>query len=82
VGGLNEARASCKLYTNELMQYTQLQNTVDYHLGQSGSTCGLKEFECSNGECILGLKECDGHNDCVDGTDEYPQCGQCQFFLF
>ena len=49
----------------------------NHHLGQSGSTCGLKEFKCDNGECILGRRECDGNSDCADGTDEHPQCGQC-----
>ncbi|XP_072041508.1 CD320 antigen-like [Amphiura filiformis] len=30
----------------------------------------LKMFACSDGMCILGCKQCDGVNDCMDSSDE------------
>lgn len=32
--------------------------------------CGLNEATCSNKECILKTKVCDGQIDCSDGSDE------------
>lgn len=33
------------------------------------------EFRCSDGSCIPRPRECNGHTDCVDGSDEH-HCGE------
>jgi hypothetical protein len=33
-------------------------------------TCGHLEFMCRDGSCLNAEKKCDGHEDCLDGTDE------------
>jgi hypothetical protein len=33
-------------------------------------SCGLNEATCSNKQCILKTKVCDGQIDCLDGSDE------------
>lgn len=37
---------------------------------QLSSSCQQNQFQCDNGECVLGYKLCDGHIDCADGSDE------------
>jgi hypothetical protein len=32
--------------------------------------CADDEFDCGDGVCIYGSWECDGHDDCDDGSDE------------
>ena len=42
----------------------------------SGDPCNLEppckpnEFMCNNGQCIPSHWKCDGHNDCIDYSDE------------
>ncbi|XP_072179347.1 MAM and LDL-receptor class A domain-containing protein 2-like [Diadema setosum] len=36
--------------------------------------CGSWEFQCYNGNCIPDYWQCNGYNDCSDGSDEY-NCG-------
>lgn len=33
-------------------------------------TCGLDQFKCDDGSCILGSRQCNGLRDCTDGSDE------------
>lgn len=40
--------------------------------------CGLNEATCSNKQCILKTKVCDGQIDCSDGSDET----RCSMFKF
>lgn len=40
--------------------------------------CGLNEATCSNKQCILKTKVCDGQIDCSDGSDET----RCSMFNF
>jgi len=41
-------------------------------------SCGLNEATCSNKQCILKTKVCDGQIDCLDGSDET----RCSTFRF
>src|SRR5687768_10278620 len=34
-------------------------------------SCGSNEFDCGQGFCIKSKFQCDGVNDCVEGTDEH-----------
>lgn len=37
--------------------------------------CHQHEFQCqSDGSCVPGNWECDGHPDCADGSDEHHRC--------
>ena len=36
--------------------------------------CLPDQFMCATGECIAAEQECDGVSDCVDESDEGPQC--------
>ncbi|XP_071492675.1 MAM and LDL-receptor class A domain-containing protein 1-like isoform X9 [Diadema antillarum] len=36
--------------------------------------CGSWQFQCNNGYCIPDYWQCNGYNDCSDGSDEY-YCG-------
>ena len=37
--------------------------------------CRRGEFPCTNGVCIQGPWQCDGEQDCDDGSDEEEGCG-------
>ena len=39
--------------------------------------CTPFHFQCNNGHCILPEFECNGVDDCSDGSDEVA-CGQCR----
>jgi hypothetical protein len=34
------------------------------------TTCNVGEFKCNNNHCITKNWQCDGTNDCLDGSDE------------
>ena len=40
------------------------------------SSCGIQQFTCDSGECIIGYRECDDLEDCTDGSDEHASCGK------
>lgn len=53
----------------------QSENTVGTLRPPTG--CALGEFQCRDGsQCVAQTKRCDRHYDCVDGSDEYPDCGE------
>ena len=39
------------------------------------ASCRNGAFRCSNGQCILSSHQCDGNQDCIDGSDE-TGCGK------
>ena len=46
------------------------------------SKCEVFEKTCDNGTCIGQWLLCNGKNDCLDGSDEYPSlCGGKNMFL-
>ena len=41
------------------------------------SSCDDSAFKCRNGACVMKRWQCDGDNDCGDGSDEDPElCGK------
>lgn len=32
--------------------------------------CGLDQFRCDDGSCVLASRHCNGLRDCGDGSDE------------
>lgn len=42
--------------------------------------CAINEATCSNKQCILKSKVCDGQIDCSDGSDE-TRCSMFKFKL-
>lgn len=40
------------------------------------NTCDDSEFMCQNRQCIPKHFVCDHDNDCGDGSDESPECGE------
>ncbi|XP_025406310.1 uncharacterized protein LOC112680434 isoform X2 [Sipha flava] len=49
---------------------TILEPNKDWNYYEMDSALCLGKFICDNGNCIDKLKECDGHNDCGDRSDE------------
>ncbi|XP_078700797.1 scavenger receptor cysteine-rich domain-containing protein DMBT1-like [Branchiostoma floridae x Branchiostoma belcheri] len=41
------------------------------------STCGQDMYQCHNGRCIFRDWECNGYDDCSDGSDELPLNSNC-----
>lgn len=33
-------------------------------------TCSLNEYVCASGGCVSASLRCDGHDNCLDGSDE------------
>lgn len=51
------------------------------HVGPAATrTCSSDEFLCDEGKCIPSNFVCDGINDCTDGSDEPPSCGELSVF--
>ncbi|XP_055839548.1 uncharacterized protein LOC129907393 [Episyrphus balteatus] len=44
------------------------------HIQSRNFTCGRFEFPCHSGECIAVYNACNGIPQCVDGSDEGPEC--------
>lgn len=47
-------------------------------------TCGLDQFRCDDGTCILGSRQCNVLRDCADGSDELncKNGTSCEVFIF
>ena len=45
------------------------------------SHCPRGQFQCASSECISGILQCDGVQDCPDGSDEPASCSTL-LFLF
>jgi hypothetical protein len=41
---------------------------------------GENIFKCDNGKCMPDTVQCDGHDDCGDGSDEIG-CGKSSLFI-
>ena len=35
-----------------------------------GHRCAADQFSCLNGECLKSSQQCDGEDQCLDGSDE------------
>ncbi|KAK4314734.1 hypothetical protein Pmani_013987 [Petrolisthes manimaculis] len=65
---------SSEVYPLGLHSWVLEKAICEYHTGQTVqlglSVCSDDQFMCNNGECISILSRCDGHDDCVDQSDE------------
>ena len=43
--------------------------------------CPHSQFQCTNSQCIPGVLQCDGVNDCADKTDE-ANCRKCNVYCY
>lgn len=44
-------------------------------IGEASVACAADQFTCTNGQCIPGHQQCDGHAQCNDNSDE-ADCGR------
>lgn len=44
-----------------------IQSSLSSHFS---GTCSADEYRCKSGQCIPGIRHCDGVDDCSDGDDE------------
>lgn len=40
-------------------------------------TCSVNEYVCASGGCVSASLRCDGHDNCLDGSDEVSGCCCC-----
>ncbi|XP_056337569.1 kunitz-type protease inhibitor 1b [Danio aesculapii] len=72
----------CMENSNNYLSETECQNACENATARAGgvtrkvpvedcsSSCGEDSFKCSNGCCVKKEFECDGHQECSDGSDE------------
>lgn len=72
----------CMENSNNYLSETECQNACENTTARAGgdtrkvpvedcsSSCGEDSFKCSSGCCVKKEFECDGHQECSDGSDE------------
>ena len=56
-----------------------MENLISPSAIPTGS-CTLFQYQCDNGNCVMGSDVCNGQDNCGDNSDE-TQCGRSKYYM-